>query len=298
MFDHPIFWNIIRVTSGWYVTDYIGYWEVEGDLFHSRYYLCSDSDSRAVYGLYGELESNEAAHNTTNYWEKNCGGDLITSTSETLKFGDIKVYSTYHANYLGNPYARESKSLTIKIDEQDLTHSVQQAINDLDVSPVSGQTIVKTTIHSPKNNNYVESYDLYIVPGEYRTVQDESFDFHNVKGHSLGVCLKEDIPATGAQQTIELDDFYPELIGMGLGKSDKYTLYLKANYLQSSGLEPTFHALATQMVTTGLENIEAEEAEGEATFFNTNGVQVNNENMAPGVYIKKQGNKTSKVIVR
>lgn len=258
-------------------------------------YELAPSNSYYAASVYGRYKINEIAHVGDSRWQKEDGGDLQTGSSTVITIDDYTFARDDHAKKL-DPYYNTEISVV-----DDYTHSVQQAIADkgLDVSPISGEAKIKTTIYNPKNNNYVESYDLYIVPGEYRTVQDESFDFHKVKGHSLGVCLKEDIPATGDQQTIELDEFYPELKGMGLGnQSDKYTLYLKANYLQSTGLEPTFHALATQMVTTGLENIEAEEAEGEATFFNTNGVQVNNENMAPGVYIMKQGNKTTKVLVR
>lgn len=33
-------------------------------------------------------------------------------------------------------------------------------------------------------------------------------------------------------------------------------------------------------------------------YYNINGVRVNNDNLAPGIYIRRQGSKTTKVAIR
>lgn len=52
-----------------------------------------------------------------------------------------------------------------------------------------------------------------------------------------------------------------------------------------------------EVITSGVESIEAA-MNGEATYFNLNGVRIAPENMTPGVYVKVQDNKAQKVIVK
>ena len=48
---------------------------------------------------------------------------------------------------------------------------------------------------------------------------------------------------------------------------------------------------------TGVETVEFDE-NAEAQYFNLNGVQVKAENLTPGLYIVRQGNKVSKQVIR
>ncbi|MCM1070034.1 MAG: hypothetical protein NC210_04180 [[Clostridium] fimetarium] len=50
-------------------------------------------------------------------------------------------------------------------------------------------------------------------------------------------------------------------------------------------------------IVTGIEAVEAE-AEGAAEYFDLNGMRVNAENLTPGIYVKRQGGKTSKIAIR
>ncbi len=50
-------------------------------------------------------------------------------------------------------------------------------------------------------------------------------------------------------------------------------------------------------VVTGIEEVAAE-AEGAAEYFDLNGMRVNAENLTPGIYVKRQGGKASKIAVR
>lgn len=55
--------------------------------------------------------------------------------------------------------------------------------------------------------------------------------------------------------------------------------------------------VATANQQTGVEGIEAEN-EAPARYYNLNGVEVNGENLLPGIYVKHQGGNASKVIVK
>lgn len=50
--------------------------------------------------------------------------------------------------------------------------------------------------------------------------------------------------------------------------------------------------------TTAIDSIGIDVAEGEAEYFNLQGVKVDRENAAPGLYIRRQGSKVAKVIVK
>lgn len=53
-----------------------------------------------------------------------------------------------------------------------------------------------------------------------------------------------------------------------------------------------------QSDTTAIDAIGADTAEGEAEYFNLQGVRINPENAAPGLYIRRQGGKAAKVLVK
>ena len=84
---------------------------------------------------------------------------------------------------------------------------------------------------------------------------------------------------------------------------NQYSLFVKAVYTKESGLEPTFHGLTTysDTFTTGVEDIidnGASDEDAPVVYYNMNGVQMSGDNLTPGIYIKKQGNTTSKVVIR
>ncbi len=49
-------------------------------------------------------------------------------------------------------------------------------------------------------------------------------------------------------------------------------------------------------VQTGVENITVSDSDAPATYYNLSGVRVSSDNLTPGIYILRQGNKTTKVI--
>ncbi|MBD5246282.1 MAG: hypothetical protein HDS55_05945 [Barnesiella sp.] len=51
-------------------------------------------------------------------------------------------------------------------------------------------------------------------------------------------------------------------------------------------------------VTTGVEGVAADAENGEAEYFNLNGVKVDADNLVPGLYIRRSGSKAEKVVVK
>lgn len=73
------------------------------------------------------------------------------------------------------------------------------------------------------------------------------------------------------------------------------TKFIKADY--GEPLTPVIVFMSSSNVSTGVETVEFDE-NAEAQYFNLNGVQVKAENLTPGLYIVRQGNKVSKQVIR
>lgn len=81
------------------------------------------------------------------------------------------------------------------------------------------------------------------------------------------------------------------------------TKFIKADYgeavVQADGeiLTPVIVFMSSSNVSTGVETVEFDE-NAAVQYFNLNGVQVKAENLTPGLYIVRQGNKVSKQVIR
>ena len=73
------------------------------------------------------------------------------------------------------------------------------------------------------------------------------------------------------------------------------TKFIKAD--NGGALTPVIVFMSSSNVSTGVETVEFDE-NAEAQYFNLNGVQVKAENLTPGLYIVRQGNKVSKQVIR
>ncbi len=56
--------------------------------------------------------------------------------------------------------------------------------------------------------------------------------------------------------------------------------------------------IVQKSVVVGVDDIAVDAAEGDAVLYNLNGVKVDTENLVPGLYIKVQGGKSSKVVIK
>lgn len=80
---------------------------------------------------------------------------------------------------------------------------------------------------------------------------------------------------------------------------DQYSLMVQAtNGTETSGIAKIVKVEITEK--SGVEDITVAPAEGNAPviYYNLNGVQMNGDNLAPGLYIRRQGNDVSKVLVK
>lgn len=56
---------------------------------------------------------------------------------------------------------------------------------------------------------------------------------------------------------------------------------------------------AVDKITAGVDGIEVDGSEAAPVeYYNLNGIRVNGDSFAPGIYIKRQGRKTTKILVR
>lgn len=63
-------------------------------------------------------------------------------------------------------------------------------------------------------------------------------------------------------------------------------------------LIPAYVYISESNISTGVENVTINADDSDTMYFNLNGVQVNAENLTPGLYIVRQGNKVTKQIIK
>lgn len=80
--------------------------------------------------------------------------------------------------------------------------------------------------------------------------------------------------------------------------SESGTLSYYAVHTATGKQSETNSITVTKTATTAIDAIGADNAEGEAEFFDIRGVKVNIDNAAPGLYIRRQGTTATKVVVK
>lgn len=80
--------------------------------------------------------------------------------------------------------------------------------------------------------------------------------------------------------------------------SESGTLSYYAVHTATGKQSETNNITVTKTATTAIDAIGADNAEGEAEFFDIRGVKVNIDNAAPGLYIRRQGTAATKVVVK
>ncbi|MCH5346252.1 MAG: hypothetical protein J1E63_04045 [Muribaculaceae bacterium] len=204
----------------------------------------------------------------------------------------------------------------------EITHSVSVQLLDKDYR-AGDQLYIRGQIYAGENDKYVDHYELYMVPGNVSSVtsnthkttglvgamniSDSKFWSSFTKSAAKGASAEEDETDNKAAElnadgkfNLVIPEADMKTAGLTPSVNGGYTIFVKTHYTTASGLEPTFHALTyvDNRNATGVDMIEVEDSNAPAIYFNMNGQQVNGKNMAPGIYIKKQGNKTTKVVVK
>lgn len=301
-FSNPIGW---LTQKGCY-----GYWFEDCGNYYWYYspYAFRGVDGTDIYDarpVEGTFEPSEIAHNNTeeNMWISD-GGKVTTGWENVdVTFGFSQVVDLGEGTRLG--YADKTVINDVVLPGE---HTLQVALNveNATYDKDSGLAL-SGKIKTAANDKFVDSYELFMVEGHYDSVAGNP-DFNHENGHANATNIdsfvagnQSTLAANGADRTFNLVIPTDLINKEGEGK---YSLFVKANYANESGLEPTFHALTpitfelpeeeesgnTAIVTIGAES-------NPVRYFNLQGVEIANPEKGQ-VVIMRQGNKSQKIVVR
>ena len=176
------------------------------------------SDGYFYKPLYGTINDLLAHHTGTSAWVTD-GGDCTTLESMKMKFRTWTAYSEKSNDNAGQPVVSNT---VVTVPDHDVTLQLQMT------GASASNVKVAASWKATKNEFYVSSYDLMIVPGKYTTGAavplDKAVVVANVEKNTTG--------------TYSVEGDYAAKVG------DDYTLFIRANYTESTGLTPTYHCLS------------------------------------------------------
>ena len=128
-------------------------------------------------------------------------------------------------------------------------------------------------------------------------------------GEDGGTVTVDDITVvSGGTEVVTLDDYTAKSTGGAtsitvdklLDGCTQYSMTVRAtNGEEKSGIAKVVKAEVPDM-TSGVDNIvvDSDNSDAPVIYYNLNGVQMHGDNLAPGLYIRRQGNEVTKVIVK
>ena len=230
-----------------------------------------------------------------------------TYEAPTQVSGNLPLFSDYQdAKILGGADVTVDVDLDLQMVGLSATHIA-----------VGGE--IKTN----KNHQYVDHYEIHIVPGHYKSINDAGFIHHAENGHANGKSvhnynLDEHVyvinPSSRASVATDVrsnDYSFKKMIpfddlGEGFNEDNKeYTAYIKTVYkpiTEEDGsvktLTPTFHSMQyiEKDQITAVDEISADfnDANAPEEYYNLQGMRVE-EPQSGNVYIVKKGSKVSKI---
>ena len=191
---------------------------------------------------------------------------------------------------------------TLDVFDGDVTLDLHHNVDVFGISEDGNTMMVQTTVTPLNNTQYVDSYELWLIPTP-DLVNVNGGDFAHEDGHSKGLLLSKytpkpenEAPAKGARAASAAKPFkFFKILDMNtvpttsLHRKDEYSFYVKANYKPETGLHPTFHNLVNYSeaddIVTGIEEVEG----------GVQGVSVSTESGA--IIVKEVGGSASSVEV-
>ena len=126
------------------------------------------------------------------------------------------------------------------------------------------------------------------------------------KNHGITIHYKHEAAAStpGIIGALVHEGFTQAVINEGDGETDSHEITVPSagrvtyyGYHTATGTKGV-ERVAVADVPTGVEGVAADAENGEAEYFNLNGVKVDADNLVPGLYIRRSGNKAEKVVVK
>lgn len=285
---------------------------------------------RKMMFVLGNFEADADAELKVEIFPMNNGYiDILPIATSTIKGSDVQAAS-------GNLYSATFtfKGADLNGDPIDYIESQGNYYVRFDFSDERITSLEVTTQGVPNEDGACNSYfevkngeELMIFPVSALSISGVAFaaDF----SVNMDLCYswivadddKFEVESDGGEKSFEVDAFHghedwrmyymPEWLKhefVAGEEGDSHKLVMKAEkntsvedrtatvYLASPGATHTIKV--SQKGTSGVNAIVADEADGPVRYFNLNGVAVDGDNLTPGVYIRRQGAKATKVVVR
>lgn len=176
-----------------------------------------------------------------------------------------------HVAKSGRPLIWDFDGANIQKHDADLWH--YESFTDRHLAVQIHRVASGKTVDEVKNSGKITgriTYHMYV---------PVATDFEFVTGAAATGALR-----ARAASNILGDESNPYRGAMTAGSYDSFT--------KEFSFDPS------KQITTGVEGVNVEDAEAEVEFFTLQGVRVSGEDLAPGVYIRRQGRTASKVYIR
>lgn len=242
-------------------------------------------------------------------WEQDAKGTLVTEAKYDLKGGKCELLSDYPGEE-----ATVFNSTAYSADKVDVTLDVNMDITKYGCQENVG-VYVQGKFAPVSHAMRVDHYDLYVapkvtdlanvtlqadgnLPGAIN-ITDEAYDTTFGEEQPGGSGPLHLSPARRVEGAVGSEIYFNKLVNYqdipGFDVDRGYCFYVKATYTAASGLAPTYHALTSSAITTGVNDIEADDCQAPVEYYTVMGQRV--DNPAPGqVVIRRQGTRASKIV--
>lgn len=240
----------------------------------SNVYLSGKTTSNSSVAVSGtSTDVDKLRHQTyIGYnWITN-GGDL--KTFEVKKefaipeyiYGSPATYNSWVGTY--NPslnVVEEIKSTTIHVyGDNEITHNHDLTFNGCYMNPNNEIIFLDGYFSNLKNTTHVKSFDIYAVPKQLSSINDSDFDYDPETGHKDAVFLyhKDFVPnLSRSTEMANINLGYMKEVPYSAisDENGNYTIFVKTNYSDESGLASTFHnmiACSSRPIVTSSPDIE------------------------------------------
>lgn len=259
----------------------------------------------------GEMSSDATIAHTsaTNFWV--FPGDCRTVIKgASLKIGPFA--GVFHDTTSGEIY-HSTSAFSIESEggtaETDVTLDCKITSCNCSFDEAEMIKYVDCTFEVNKNDMYVESYDIYMIPaGKVWGNPTNNQDFQDENGHTHAIYVGSVTADSNSQTT------YPKAYNVSTSvlldktiadAANEYYFFIAANYRSdisvaslksvsraASSLHPTYHSLLSPGTVTAIDGISASEA-GDAEYYDLHGRRV--ATPGQGIYLRRQGSSVSKI---